>query len=213
MKQTLLTICFLFITGSIFGLTLPGQIFYEDDTVDVIFSIPIQLLSGQPNFVRIQDRIKYRIEGEKKRRKLFAADAEEIRFKHLGSTLRMLSIFYPQQRFELFGRHQDFKQFVLLREDGKVRLFEYFYQTAGTPMMNGNGTMTGGGNQTHRDFYLERNGAYVLVKRGGFKNNIANFFRDCDELSEKIANKTLRYRDLNYIVTTYNQGCGSNMKG
>ncbi|MFK7969115.1 MAG: hypothetical protein AB8F95_02055 [Bacteroidia bacterium] len=213
MKQLLLSLCFLFSAGGVLGKDLPGQIFYEDDTVDVIFEIPLKPVSKEPSLLEIQKSVWYRVNGEKKYQKALPAMTKEIRFSYMETTFRMISTPRLIALRKDIGPGLVHKRFTLLRIDGEVRLFESFYLSESATRMNANGSWSGGRSQISGDIFLERNGVYTWIKPIGFNKKVANYFRDCEELFEKITNKTLRYEDIESIVNTYNQSCAGNMKG
>lgn len=82
MKQLI----FITIIGLIFTLKLEakkieGQICYEKDTVNVIMQIPLNFLTQEPNYERLQMRIKY-FDSLGVKNTLRPSDAKEIRFTY-----------------------------------------------------------------------------------------------------------------------------------
>jgi hypothetical protein len=64
-------------------------------------------------------------------------------------------------------------------------------------------------NKRHKliDVLRKDNELLFVVPRTGFKEYLSEYFSDCPELVEKIANKTYRYRDLDSIIWFYNYQC------
>lgn len=75
-------------------------------------------------------------------------------------------------------------------EKGKVHLYDYY---------NTNGDM--GYTQT----FLERDGEMVEVDYARFNKQLAEFFKDHEELSQKIANKEYKKKDILDIIAAYNE--------
>lgn len=96
-----------------------------------------------------------------------------------------------------------FKEIII---GDRVSLYKGVHYMPMPPTMGPNGTFTGGGSSKATNFYLIRKGdkKFKLVGKFDFKVIYNSYFRDCDELAQKIYHKKLRYRDLKEIVREYN---------
>lgn len=105
---------------------------------------------------------------------------------------------FIKKNYTVPGNLGTYNNFMKVIETGKVVLYEAYsnvYQSSG----GGGGVST-----TRHDYFLEKNGNLLRVKKGGFKNQISEYFRENKELSEKIKNKELGYGDMHRIVQIYN---------
>lgn len=70
----------LILTFKLEAKKIEGKIFFENDTIDVIFNIPFKFFTQKPNYSKLQKKVKY-FDSTVKSIKLLPDDAEEIRFK------------------------------------------------------------------------------------------------------------------------------------
>lgn len=191
-------------TSNTFARKIQGKIIYRHDTIDVIFNIPFKLLSGEPNFEKLQYRVKY-YDASGEVFKLKPDDAEEIRFKINNKEFRMLSR-HNSLGGGLFSGSSNI--FLELVSDGAVKIFNYYY-TQHTPGMYGAGGMVTSGTTISQEKYVLQKGNGTLVRPVGisFKKDMMTFFSDCPELVKRIDSKELRKSDLLLIVSYYNNSC------
>ncbi len=184
---------------------MEGKIIYQTDTVDVVFNIPVKLFSGEPNFQRLQYKVKYYNKAGKQQA-LKPHEAIEIQFKFGNENIRMLSRDYSMGMMNPFS-FQD-RIFLKLDIDGELKLFNYYYtsQTPGT--VNASGVMTGGLSYSDDHYLLQKGDGEIKSPRGlAFKKDMAEYFSDCPALVEKIQDKEFRKKDLEFIVQFYNTIC------
>jgi len=195
MKYSLILICVLISVTSHAAEKFFGQIVFADKTVDVTLMVPIRVLGGGPNVETMQKGIKY-LDAKGKKVKLKPEDAKEFRFTYEGKSYRMVS------RIHTSGLQ---KKAMFLRQiiDGPVKMFEYSVTTnSGGP--NG---MTYGGTSVYE--LLQRGDEPLFQPVGlGFKKEAAKYFADCPDLVVLIEGKEFRRRDIEEIVTYYNEKCG-----
>lgn len=175
--------------GKIDGLILKGN-----DTIKVKFNIPIGILSGEPIYEKIQNKIIY-FDASGKRKTLKADDATEIRFDINGITVRMLSCLNSLGLGNIFssGTHI----FLKLEIDGPLKMFKYHF------------TSNHGGAVYLDSYYILQNGNGVLVQPStlSFKKEMTEYFSNCPKLVQKIESKDFRKKDLEEIVNYYNSEC------
>ena len=131
-----------------------GKIIFEHDTIDVVFNIPIRFLSQEPNYEKLQQKVKY-FDAAGKKISLHPDEAKEIQFKYENENIRMLS------RYNSLGLGNIFMMgtniFLKLEIDGNLKLFRYYYsqRTPGTYNAS-SGMMTCGFSIVLRDPFCKR---------------------------------------------------------
>ena len=202
---------FLITLGLIFTFKLEakkieGKIFFEHDTMDVIFNIPIDLITLEPNFEKLQLKVKYFDQAGKKHI-LRPDDAKEYRFKYLYREIRMIS---RKNSLGIGGIFLTDKNiFLQLEVDGYLKLFNYYFtRRIGGTYNAATGTMYPGMSFDSERYILQK-GDDVLKRTKGlnFKKDMQEYFSDCPKLAEKIENKEFRQYDLRSIVRFYNSQC------
>ena len=184
-----------------------GTIFFEKDTLDVIFKIPTGLLAIEPNYLALQKKVKYfNEEGEVK--VLRPTDAKEIRFMFRGERIRMLSRPNNNNVEGILIRLAPSKDIFLkvreLQVGGKVKLFDlYIMESSSYGGANGMG-----GTHTVRKDVFQKKGEELYRSRGlFFRNDMMNYFSDCPELVKKIKKREFGRRDVKMIAEFYNEMC------
>lgn len=184
---------------------IKGIIITKKDTLHVMFIIPF---SGV-NYASMQYGVKY-IDSAQVKHKLSPADAKEIRFEHLGDTVRMLS------RFNNLSYNSDgsTKIFLKLLIDGPIKLFDYYIKNTGVYAPSGPGPVQGAPvmtSYTSNRYVLQKGiGDLVLYSKMNFKNEMPVFLKKCPDLVKLIQDKVYQKSDIERIVTYYNTNCGSN---
>ena len=89
-KPFLLLLMGLLFSFQLQAIKKEGKILYENDTIDVIFEIPLRLFSQEPNYKKIQYKITY-FDSRGGKKVLKSGDAREIRFSYENDQIRMLS--------------------------------------------------------------------------------------------------------------------------
>ena len=202
---------FLFI-GLIVGFNLnakkiEGKIILEKDTLDVIFKIPFKLLAQEPNYEKLQVKVKY-YDSNGNKIVLRPDDAKEIQFNDGYEDVRMLSRYNSLYLGSIFSTSTNI--FLKIEIDGKLKLFNYYYTQSSGGMYNGaTGTMTGGYSYSVEKYILQK-GELELKRTKGlmFRKDMVEYFGDCPELSKKIQEKEFRKDDMQAIVRFYNNNCG-----
>lgn len=185
---------------------IEGKIFFENDTIDVTFNIPIKFFTQELNYEKLQNKVKY-YDSSGEIIILKPEYAKEIQFKYENKNVRMLS------RSNSIGVGNIFKKgakiFLKLESDGKLKLFNY-YQTQFSPGMYNDptGSMSGGTIISVENYILQKgDGELKRLKGLTFKKDMAEYFSDCPALVAKIESKDFRKRDMNIIVRFYNSYC------
>lgn len=129
--------------------------------------------------------------------KFIDSKGEKIKIKIKNSDVfaykRGSDLFFKKsyERPVVIGKMEGYMKLII---DGNVKLFRFNYISGG---MNGV--------SYYQDYYLEKEGAHILVYKMSFKNNMIDYFSDNEELINKIENKELKYSDLEEIVSVFNK--------
>lgn len=184
---------------------IDGKILFESDTIDVVFNVPIKFFSGEPDFQRLQFRVKY-YDSEGLKHILKPDDAKEIQFSYKSESIRMIS-HYNSINAPVYTTSRNI--FLKLQIDDKLKLYNYYYTQSSAGYYNaGTGVSSGGTYYTVEKYVLQKgNGALKRPKNLGFKNDMIAYFSDCPSLVEKIESKEFRKGDLEAIVAYYNLNC------
>ncbi len=183
-----------------------GKILTDKDTIDVTFKIPVFAITGDVNYIKLQEKVKY-MDASGNQCVLKPDQAVEIQFTFKGSKVRMLSRYKSIYLGSMFSSNEYI--FLQLLVDGGVKLFGHYRRQSSGGMYNGaTGMYTGGGSHVANDYILQKgNGTLVQVYGGSFKNEMSDYFSQCPALAEMIRNKTYRIRDMEAIVKFYNTSC------
>src|SRR6187399_3226269 len=90
MRYVLFITAFVAISFHARGSKIKGVIIAQGQSREVTFDIKVPLLGDEPNFERLQYKVKYYSENGKKLT-LRPDDADEIRFEYKGMNVRMIS--------------------------------------------------------------------------------------------------------------------------
>lgn len=187
----LLTISLVF---SLFSKEIEGQIIYDNDTVDVIFKIPLDLRNQQVIYESIQRKIKY-IDSLGANKVLKPEDAKEFRFKFEENEIRMKSLKKKDEIKDILFFPSKF--FIKLEFDKEFKVFKYYSNAS-----------SGNTNHLIKKYIIQnRNGKMILVKSSSFVENMVDCFSDCEELVSMIKNHDYVYRDIETIFEYYNLFC------
>jgi hypothetical protein len=188
------------VTTSLFayGKKVGGTIMFKGESRNVTFDIKVPLLGSEPNFERIQYKVKYYDENGKKQT-LRPDDADEIWFDYDGGEVHMISC--ENTLGGIFSISN--KIFLKVEIDGPLRLFRYYYKQR---MSTG---LPGGTVYVADDFIFQKgNGPLKQPKAWGWKKDMIEYFSDCPGLRERIEKKDLNRREVEAIVLYYNSNCG-----
>lgn len=179
-------------------------IFNKNDSMDVTFNIPVKLFSGEPNYEKLQYRVKY-YSKEGKPFILRPDDAQEIQFEY-PDKIRMLS-----RRNNLGGHLLNISTniFLKLEKDGELKLFSYFYTRSSPGTYNASTGGWSGGYYYSTDRYVFQLGSGELKKPRPlfFRKDMLEYFKGCPALTKMIENKEFRSGDIEMIVDYYNLHC------
>lgn len=192
MKKSLFILAVIFFSSiNVFAAELvKGKILTSNDTLDVTFKISVDVISKEPNYMKLQEMVQY-YNAAGKLCVLSPAAAKEIQFTYKGVEIRMLSRFLRNGIFQY--------TFLKLIIDGDVKLFNYYYQAASN---------TGGGSYQMNVYVLQKDADnLVAVNVMSFKEDMSAYFSECPVLAEKIEDKTYRLNDMETIVQYYNSNC------
>jgi hypothetical protein len=175
---------------------VPGVIIYGDSVSDVRFIIVT--VRGGYSFEDLQDKVRY-LDKNGKKKKLRPDQADEIRFRWDDQDIRMLS------RTPI--HHSRKKKFMHIYLDGRVRIYEYIK----TYRFTGRQGMSYARINTAIYGYFERPGEKMIVPKAiGFRKQMKNYFKDCEELVNRIKGKVYSRRDMEDIAKFYNSRCPEN---
>ncbi len=191
---------YFFMSVFVHAKKLEGQIYYKDDTLDVMIAIPHSLFGGI-NYEAMQRKIKFYDQNNRKI-KMKPNMIVGFSFNANGTKEFMLSRRFG---YSIFGPQKGPNVFLHLLVDGQCKLFE-FHQTT----ESGGGPNTpGSSTSVTLNLIQTKNGTLMYPRSLWFRSDMAGLFRDCLELENKIQNKEYRWRDIFEIVRFYNRTCGS----
>lgn len=195
----------ILITTPAVAKKISGQIVFADRTVNVTFNIPFKGLQSEPNFERIQYKVKY-FGADGKVIKLKPHEAKEIRFSVNGVRYRMISCVNTIGG-SLFSTSNNI--FLELVSEGPVNVYNYYYTQRSGGMYGAGGAMMSPSVSYTVERYVLQKGSGPLLRPGGlsFKKELATFFADCPQLVAKIESKEFRRSDLLAMVKFYNNQC------
>jgi hypothetical protein len=188
------------VTTSLFayGKKVGGTIMFKGESRNVTFDIKVLLLGSEPNFERIQYKVKYYDENGKKQT-LRPDDADEIWFDYDGVEVHMISC--SNTLGSIFSTSN--KIFLKVEIDGPLRLFRYYYKQRMPTGASGSAVYVAD------DFIFQKgNGPLKQPKAWGWKKDMIEYFSDCPDLRERIENKDLNRSEIEAIVLYYNSNCG-----
>lgn len=207
MKNFLVISILLVISIHAYGRKVKGEIIANGKLREVTFDIKVPLLVNEPNFHRLQYKIRYYDEAGKKQT-LRPHDADEIRFDYEGREVRMISCPNTLGNGNIFSTST--RIFLKLEIDGPLRLYRHYYKES-TPgfYTGGTGGFSGGTTYIAENLIFQKgNGPLKQPKTLGWKKDMLDYFSDCPGLRERIDNKDLRRKEIEAIVIYYNQNCG-----
>jgi len=197
-KLLLISLLSLLFITTVEGKKVEGKIIYVNDSIiNVTFNIPINYMTQEIDFERLQYKVTY-----------FDANGDKI-ILHPGLA-KAIQFTYMNENVSMFSKYNngDFL-FLKLIIDGRLKLFEYYFtsQTPGT--FNAS---TGGMNASFSysvERYLLQKGDFELkrIKRSKFVKEMCEYFSDCPLLVEKIEKEEFGKNDIEAIVRFYNSSC------
>ena len=205
-KLIFITVIGLIFTFKLEAKKIEGQIFYKNDTVNVTMKIPVKFFTLEPNYEKLQYKIKH-FDSLGVKNVLRPDDANEIRFTYEYEKVRMLSRKNTLGLGNIFSMSSNI--FLRIEIDGDLKLFNYYYTQRSPEMYNAStGMATGGYSYSDEKFILQKgNGELKRPKGLTFRKDMIEYFSDCPELSKKIESKEFRKSDLESIVRFYNRSC------
>lgn len=184
---------------------IPGTIITNGKASEVTFDIKVPLLSDEPNFERIQYRVRY-FDHFGKKQTLRPEDADEIRFNYLGMDVRMISCANTFDAGSIFSSSP--KIFLKIEIDGPLKLYRFYYtQTTGGSFNAGGGYAPGMTYTVDNLIFQKGNGPLKRPRSIGWKKDMLEYFSDCPALRDRIESKDLRKKEIEAIVMYYNQNC------
>ncbi len=105
---------------------------------------------------------------------------------------------FVKKIYERPFRLTDTPGFMKLVNNGYIKLFEYNYLLRSTEI-----------SVSRRDYYIEVDGQFILIKRIGFKDTMLNYISDNRTLVDKIRRERLTYDNLTEIIKVYNDNKSS----
>ena len=205
--RLLLITALLAISFHTYGKKIQGTIILNGNSREVTFDIKVPLLGYEPNFERIQYKVRYYDESGKKQT-LRPGDADEIRFKYAGMEVRMISRPNTLGSGGIFSTAS--KIFLKLEIDGPLKLYRYYYKQSAPAYYGGaGGGYSPGASYTVENLIFQKgNGPLKQPRALGWKKDMLEYFSDCPALRELIESKDLRRKEIEAIVMYYNRTCG-----
>jgi hypothetical protein len=200
MRNTLLVFVVLIICSTSYAKRIEGRIFYKNDTVDVLMNVPMSLFGANPEFIKMQYRIKYW--GEKGTKYILKAhEAEGIEFTIGRNIYTMLSRPNNLGIGNLLVNTTHI--FLILEIDGPMKLFTYFYTQS-----SGGGPNSAPVTTIVAQDVLQKFDEPLKQPAGlMFRKHMVPYFDDCPELAGMIKEKEFRRGDIVAIVNFYNSHC------
>jgi hypothetical protein len=201
----LITVLVVFSLQS-YGRKIKGTIITDGKSREVTFDIKVPLLADEPNFERIQYKVRYYDESGKKQT-LRPDDADEIRFQYEGTDVRMISCINTLAGGGIFSSASNI--FLKLEIDGPLRLYRYYYKQSSPGFYGGGGVGYSPGTTYTVDnlIFQKGNGPLKQPRAMGWKRDMTDYFSDCPALRARIESKDLRRKEIEAIVMYYNQNC------
>jgi hypothetical protein len=190
-----------------YGRKIQGIIILNGKSREVTFDIKVPFLVDEPNFERIQYKVRYYDESGKKQT-LRPDGADEIRFEYEGMEVRMISCPNTLGGGSIFSTAS--KIFLKLEIDGPLKLYRYYYKqsTPGYYGGAGGGYSPGASYTSDNLIFQKGNGPLKQPRTLAWKKDMLEYFSDCPALRERIESKDLRRKEIEAIVLYYNQNCG-----
>ena len=205
--KLLITILSLFVFTIAEARKIPGKIVdNEGNTTNVVFNVPFGFLGSTPNYEKIQFRIAYFDEANKK--KVLKPDhARRIIFTHKGEEIIMVSRINTIDAGTIFNTSTNI--FLRLRMDGKLKLFSFYSSSYSPGVYNPTtGVTSAGHSYSFSNFVLQLGDKRLFHPRGiRFRKEMMEYLRDCPDVVSLIESRELRKGDLEAIVILYNQKC------
>jgi hypothetical protein len=203
--------CILIVIGLILTINLEakkieGRIIFKNDTIDVILNIPIKFFTQEPNYEKLQYKVKY-IDSTGKKITLIPDNVKEVQFRYDFQDIRLLSRFNSLGSRSIFSSSANI--LLKLEIDGTVKLFSFYYTQRSPGMYNpSTGATTGGFSYSEEGYVLQKGDDDLKgITRLSFKKDMAEYFKDCPTLVKKIVDRDFRKDDLVSIVRFYNSNC------
>ena len=172
-----------------------GKMFCENDTVDIVLSIPSKMFASAQTRQRMQNGMAYFDSSGKKRRLIPNDSIKEIRFNDGSNELRIICV--PNSIERILTTKYIFLQ---LEIDGKLRVFKYFFVTS-------SGMQRGVPNYGLMNTLVFQKGDGELKIFRNTNKEISEYLSDCPELVEKIESDFFKKKDVLSIVEYYNSNC------
>ncbi len=196
MSKKIIFILAIFICIASFGQNQKATLYFRDGTI----------IEGLIKFTLFEDQIKFR---KNKKSEKIIYDYKVL--KKFETTEEGESVEY-HYKINKSSRYITYP-LVKLVEKGKKSLYSKQGWVYSAPM-----GPSGGVGQSYpvTIHYISDNESDFIynisskkVFRGKFKKAGAEYFKDCQSLSEKISSKELKYTDIVEIIKYYNENCGN----
>jgi hypothetical protein len=199
----LLVVLVLTIVNKVEPKNIEGIVIFKNDTLDVIFKIPINIFSKGINFEKLQYKIKY-FDSSRDLVVIKPEQAEEIRFLYNNEEVRMLSRDSRHILKSVFSNKGMI--FLKLEIDGIIKLFTYYHAESSPVTYNSSSELITEGisYQVDKCFLQKDNQELVRINGLTFRKDMTEYFSDCPDISKKIEFREYRKKDIQTIVNNYN---------
>ncbi len=175
------------------------------DTIKVVFSIPGNIVTGEPDFEKLQWEIEY-WDNQEKKQILKPNMAVEVDFIYKEKNYRMIA---KVNNIGLIGSKENGTNYLFLKVlvDGPLQLFQYYvvsnapgYYSSASSMSTVSSSPT-----TNDKFILcKQDGKLFRPKMLSFAKEVSAYLSDNVALSQKVETKKLESKDMEQIVLEYN---------
>ena len=202
-KICLFTTLGLILISQVQAEKIKAWIILDSDTIEVTLDVSFDSFSQDPDYEKLQKRIKY-IDATGKEMTLRPEEAREVQFTYKGEDIRMVS------RRNTLRLNSPFSSktyvFLKLEIDGELQMFTYFSHAIGAYNPS-TGGMMGGGYATEGHILQKRGGELKLLGIRTFRKDMIDYFSDCPALVKRIDEKEFRKNDVEEMVHFFNSNC------
>ncbi|UII28327.1 hypothetical protein LVD15_07830 [Fulvivirga maritima] len=203
-KAFFLVLLLTVVANGLYAKKVKGLIKYNDHTEEVTLKIPAGLFGNNPQYVRLQDGVRY-INTDGVTKTLKPSEAEAVKFSIKGETIVLVSVENTINKRAVYNFNRDSHLFLKLVLNGELRLYDYYTEKHTPATDQKTGTIS-----IKQEYLLKLPDSPLKnLKTIGFRKDMMEYFSYCPELVEMLETRTLRKKDIEAIVEFYNQKCSN----
>ncbi len=206
-RKVLLAALSVFLMCSpIFARKFPGKIYFEKDTQNVVFDVPMNMTTQDPDYEQLQFKVKYLTQDGKKA-ELDPNTAKGICFNYGPFQVKMMSV---NNDLKLGPIVKPLSRVFLKQEiDGAVKVYSYYFAESAPGLALGQQSSPTNPYSYGLDSFIlcREEGNLTRVKALNFKNEMSAYFSDCPGVVSRLESRAWKERDLATIVDFYNRSC------